>query len=125
MWVGTCRAVTKRTYFETDLIAMKRNDEALGVGDCRNFCETPAKQGNRAMIRRQTLAVVRSLYAFPLETKPAWKFRFLDSPQAHRLIFDQWEIPDDFDSQQKMQVEVVLPAHWDCQVYDSTDNTCF
>jgi hypothetical protein len=92
-----------------DLIAMERNDEALGVGDISEY-KSPTR-GTKAKLRRDNLAMVRSLYRFPFETKPVWKFPFLNHPQAQNDIISEWEIPEDFD-EEKMQAEDSLPSHW-------------
>jgi hypothetical protein len=92
-----------------DLIAMKRDDAGLGVGDVSQYV-SPAK-GKKAETRRDNLQLVQSLYRFPFETKPEWKFRFLNSIQAHRLIIDEFEVPEDFDAD-KMLAETPLPLSW-------------
>jgi hypothetical protein len=94
---------------EPDLIAMARNDEALGVG-YRNEYMSPRK-GGKAQLRRNNVAMVRSLHRFPFETKPHWKFPFLNHPEAHNDIISEWEIPEDFE-EKTMQAEESLPSHW-------------
>jgi hypothetical protein len=59
-------------------------------------------------VRRENTELIVSLYRMPFETKPVWKFPFLNSAQ---YIIDQWEIPEDFDAA-KMQAEAPLPEHW-------------
>jgi hypothetical protein len=65
---------SKELISSPDLIAMKRDDEGLGVGDISEY-KSP-ETGKRARVRRETVALVRSLLLFPFETKPVWKFGF-------------------------------------------------
>jgi hypothetical protein len=54
------------------------------------------------------------LYLFPFETKPYWKFKFLEDleeEESHRYIIAQWEVPENFDCE-KMRDEESLPKHW-------------
>jgi len=101
-----------------DIIAMKNDDKGLGVGPSSAYVSPP--KGTRAKVRRDTVQLIRSLYRFPFETKPNWKFEFLaendaegetSRSEAHCVIIDSWSIPGDFDSA-KMQAEVPLPRSW-------------
>lgn len=89
-----------------DLVALVRDDEASGVGPSSAYKSPPS--GKRAEINRQTSARVRQSYRFPLETKPSWKFRFLNSID---VIINNWAVPEGFDSE-KMQAKVSLPDSW-------------
>eukprot|EP00977_Amphora_coffeiformis_P017981 scaffold6064_cov173-Amphora_coffeaeformis.AAC.10 len=92
-----------------DIVAQERNDAALGVGPISAYSSPPP--GRRAQARRDNTATIVSLYRMPFETKPIWKFSFLDTSQ---FIIDEWEVPEDFDST-KMQSEVPLPKSWSVQ----------
>ena len=51
-----------------DLVAILRNDGALGVGNLDDY-KSPEKS-TKAGLRRDNVAMVRSLVRFPFETKP-------------------------------------------------------
>jgi len=89
-----------------DLIAQVIDRAALGVGPVAEYRSPPPKE--RAQARRNNTKVIVSLYRMPFETKPEWKFAFLNTAQ---YIIDEWEIPDDFDAA-KMQAEAPLPKSW-------------
>ncbi|KAL3912559.1 MAG: hypothetical protein SGILL_006832 [Bacillariaceae sp.] len=97
---------------EPDIIAMKQDNEGLGVGDTDEY-QSPGK-GQKASIRRATVALVRKLLVFPFETKPVWKFAFVNQAQAHTRIINEWEIPDDFDKE-KMNAHAPLPEVWSAE----------
>lgn len=99
-----------------DIIAMKRDNQGLGVGPSLDYASPAA--GRRAQIRRETVQLIKSLYRFPFETKPTWKFPFLqrndvngEASRSHEIIINLWEVPHDFDAE-KMQAQVPLPLHW-------------
>mmetsp|Transcript_13926 Transcript_13926/g.16095 ORF Transcript_13926/g.16095 Transcript_13926/m.16095 type:complete len:514 (-) Transcript_13926:343-1884(-) len=92
-----------------DLVAMERDDEGLAVGSARQSMSPP--MGKKAKTRRDNLQLVRSLYRFPFETKPHWKFKFMDSLQAHIQIINEFEIPEDFHAD-NMLAETALPLGW-------------
>ena len=95
-----------------DLIAMKRDDEGLGVGDISEY-KSPEKE-QRARVRRETVELVRNSYLFPFETKPVWKLGFVDTDQGHTRIISEWEIPPGFD-EEKMYAKAPLPEEWSAE----------
>lgn len=92
-----------------DLVAMKRDDIGLGVGDIAEYVSPEA--GHRARVRKETVTKVRNLLVFPFETKPVWKFRWIDDDEAHTRIINEWEIPAAFDKE-KMYAQAPLPEEW-------------
>lgn len=99
-----------------DIIAMKRDNQGLGVGPSSDYVSPAA--GKRAQRRRETVQLIKSLYRFPFETKPTWKFPFLlrndvngEASRSHEIIINHWEVPHGFDAE-KMQAQVPLPLHW-------------
>jgi hypothetical protein len=92
-----------------DILAMKDDPGVLRTGPWEAY-SSPDK-GKKAGVRRDGVQAVRSLYIFPIETKPVWKFNFLTGPNAHQIIIDEWEIPDDFDVRE-MRAAIPLPEDW-------------
>lgn len=80
-----------------DLVAILRNDGALGVGNLDDY-KSPEKS-TKAGLRRDNVAMVRSLVRFPFETKPCWKFRFLCHAHAMNDLTTEWDVPEEFDQE--------------------------
>lgn len=95
-----------------DLIAQKDAPEVWGTGSRAEYVSPP--KGQRAHQRRKVAAAATALYLFPFETKPSWKFDFLEQRDSHRYIVQQWEVPANFDCD-KMRDEESLPDHWPSQ----------
>ena len=97
-----------------DIIAMKRDDKGLGVGNISEY-SSPEK-GQRAQVRRKTVtALARKLYyQFPFETKPVWKFGFVNSNFGHTRIISEWEVPPEFNAE-TMYDESDLPKVWSAE----------
>ena len=92
-----------------DLIVQEKDWEGLGVGDSTDYKSPPP--GKRAEIRRKNTKLLVKLYRLPFETKPCWKFSFMNNRMGHQYIIDNWEIPSDFDYS-KMQAKSSLPESW-------------
>lgn len=92
---------------DPDLIAMESRDEELGVGSASEYV-SPI---NRAATRRATVNVVKEAYRFPFETKPHWKFSFLNSPESNKTLIREWEFPKMY-TPQMIRDHHRLPSDW-------------
>ena len=91
-----------------DIIAEKRDTNNVhGVGDRTDY-ESPL---NRASARRRNLVETRALYTIPFESKPFWKFQFIDNANVHEFIIREFKVPENFDAE-KMRDEESLPGDW-------------
>ena len=67
-------------------------------------------------VKRKTVtALARKLYyQFPFETKPVWKFGFVNSNFGHTRIISEWEGPSEFNAE-TMYDESDLPKVWSAE----------
>lgn len=92
-----------------DIIAEDNEPSVRGEG-VREEYASPGL-GERAALRRIVESQARKLYRFPFETKPFWKFRFLEGANSHQTIISEWEVPKNFDAV-RMRDEDKLPKSW-------------
>jgi hypothetical protein len=103
--VEFCKS-NQHIFASPDLVAEKEGPEVWGTGPRSEYVSPP--QGKRAKQRRTVAAGAAELYLFPFETKPSWKFAFLEEDDSHRYIIQQWEVPGNFDCCEKMRDEESL-----------------
>lgn len=67
--------------------------------------------GTRSHLRRNLTRTRTRHYMYAFETKPCWKFQFLEDQGSHQVLLDKFQVPANYTSED-MNNQKSLPRSW-------------